>query len=97
MIDEKVLNFTEFDKLVKPARSGASLIDFAQLIIDSDICEDLEKVQAVLDAAVDEVTAGEKAPYDPVDTGEDDYDPHPVDSAPSEPEEQAQIRVMLAS
>ena len=51
LIDEKILNFTEFDKLVEVVPSGASLLDFAQQIIDADICEDLEKVQQVLDAA----------------------------------------------
>ncbi|MEM7671724.1 MAG: PilT/PilU family type 4a pilus ATPase [Verrucomicrobiota bacterium] len=70
LIDEKVLDFNAFDRLVDLAPSGADLLDFGQLIIDHDICEDFEKVQAILDATCNDIEAGVKAPYDPFDTGE---------------------------
>ena len=68
LIDEKILNFAEFDSLVKLAPNEAPLIDFAQLIIDSDICEDVDKLQRVLDASIEEFSKGKRAPYDPFDT-----------------------------
>ncbi|MGB0370553.1 MAG: PilT/PilU family type 4a pilus ATPase [Opitutales bacterium] len=75
LIDEKVLDFDAFDRLVELAPSGCSLLDFGQLIIDQDICEDFERVQEALDAACEAIEAGKKAPWDPFDTGDDFEEP----------------------
>lgn len=64
-IGNGVLDLQKCQKLKKMLGDDAELLDFAQAIIDHDICEDFDAMQEMLDQAVEMSEAGDEPPFDP--------------------------------